>query len=43
MKSRVRPEHQALLLVEADPRRLLQQMRSFCAPATHKWIDRAQS
>jgi uncharacterized protein (TIGR00730 family) len=39
----IRPEHQALLLVEADPGRLLERMRDFRPPATHKWIDRDQS
>ena len=39
----IRPEHQALLLVEADPRRLLERMSGFRAPAAHKWIDRDQS
>jgi uncharacterized protein (TIGR00730 family) len=38
----IRPEHQALLLVESEPRRLLERMREFRAPATHKWIERDQ-
>jgi uncharacterized protein (TIGR00730 family) len=39
----IRPEHQGLLLVDADPRRLLARMREFQPPPTHKWIDRDQT
>ena len=39
----IRAEHQALLLVDADPRRLLARMQEFRPPPTHKWIDRDQT
>jgi uncharacterized protein (TIGR00730 family) len=39
----IRPEHQALVLVETEPRRLLERMRDFRPPTAHKWIDRDQS
>jgi uncharacterized protein (TIGR00730 family) len=39
----IRVEHQALLLVDSDARRLLARMREFRPPRTHKWIDREQT
>jgi uncharacterized protein (TIGR00730 family) len=36
----VRPEHQALILVENDPAALLARMAEFRPPALPKWIDR---
>jgi hypothetical protein len=38
----IRTQHQALLLVDQEPRRLLARMREFRAPPQHKWIDRDQ-
>jgi uncharacterized protein (TIGR00730 family) len=39
----LRAEHQALLLVDTDPRQLLARMCEFRPPPVHKWIDRDQT
>lgn len=36
----VRPEHRALMLVEAEPATLLDRFSGFVAPRLEKWIDR---
>jgi uncharacterized protein (TIGR00730 family) len=38
----VRPEHQAMLLVERDPARLLERMKTNRPEASAKWIDLEQ-
>jgi uncharacterized protein (TIGR00730 family) len=34
----IRPQHRAMVLTEADPDRLIEQMRSFVPPDAEKWI-----
>ncbi|HEX6289525.1 MAG TPA: TIGR00730 family Rossman fold protein [Herpetosiphonaceae bacterium] len=39
----IRPQHRAMILVEADPDRLLDCFDAYQAPAVAKWIDRQET
>ncbi len=37
----VRPQHRAMMMVDDDPRRLLQQFDAYVAPPPTRWVERA--
>lgn len=39
----IRPQHRAMVLVDADPDRLLDRMAAFAPPPLEKWIDKDET